>query len=262
MKRWLTPLVACVALALTGSAAAAASTVTSHDPVPHCQHVLFDENSGNGPNYHITVCGNQLAKPATGELQFIVDGSPLQNGAVVFINHVSGPQPTPSPSNSGTVAPTAPRTAASGYKLPPDPRGPDWPCIEYGHLYSWDCITKSGFLYGGMWAFVSDFYEHPNPSTDYVVNETYFNQNGLNGMTKTAQWRHRVITVNDAAVQGVVMPLNWRVSAGNNNPPAPTTCLVLTGNEQGQQIACDPLVQQSILDYWHRASEIPNQDAW
>ncbi|HEV2412715.1 MAG TPA: hypothetical protein VGS28_02815 [Candidatus Saccharimonadales bacterium] len=144
----------------------------------------------------------------------------------------------------------------------PDPNGTHWHCQEYKSLYSWDCISGFGFLYGGMWAFVSDFYQHPHPSSDYVVNEAYFNQNGPNGMTKTAQWRHRLIAVNDGAVQGLVEPFDWRISAGDNNPPAPTTCLVLTGDQQGQQIPCTPLVQTSILDYWHQANVIPSQVAW
>lgn len=144
----------------------------------------------------------------------------------------------------------------------PAPGGPQWTCQQDGHLYSWDCIAESGFLYGGMWAYLSSFYEHPNPATDQVVGELYFNQNSPHGMTQTAQWRHRLVAVDDAAVGGLVAPLNWRVTANQGNPPAPVTCLVLTGNQQGQQVPCGPAVDRSILDYWHRAAQIPAKDAW
>lgn len=232
--------VAAACAAITALCATVASSAGA-DPRPACHSVTLTENSGNGPTYrHVHFC--DALKPGVNYL--IVDGGPLKSGATVFGSHAS---PSPSPS------------AVADY---PNPNGPDWHCQEDGHLYSWDCITSSGFLYGGMWAFVSSFYEHPNPITDQTLGELYFNQIAPNGMSKTAQWRHRLIAVDDAAVEGLVEPFNWRVSMGNNNPPAPTTCLVLTGNQQGQQIPCDALVQKSILDYWHRAVEIPSQDAW
>lgn len=154
-------------------------------------------------------------------------------------------------------------SASTGYV---NPNGTHWHCQQYTTphraLDSWDCISGFGFLYGASWAFVSDFYQHPNPSTDYVVNEAYFNQDAANGMTKTAQWRHRIIAVDDPVQQGLIEPLNWRVSASDQNPPAPVTCLVLTGGNQGKQVPCSPLDQKSILDYWHQANVIPNQVPW
>lgn len=62
--------------AVTGAGAGA-------DPRPHCQRAVIAENSGQGPVYHVVICDALL--PSGGEgWSLIVDGSPLQNGAVIF----------------------------------------------------------------------------------------------------------------------------------------------------------------------------------
>lgn len=236
--------VVALAVGVLGTVATQASAAPAN--APSCTTGTFTVNSG-GPTYKdVRFCNFTRTTN-----KVIVDATPLQNGAVLFGYHVA--------THTGGNR-LADRLAASNQY--PDPNGPNWNCQEYKTYYSWDCIASSGFLYGGMWAFTSAFYEHPNPDTDYTVIESYLNQVALNGMTKTAQWRHRVIVVDDPAVQGAVEPFLWKVSAGDTNPPAPTTCLVLTGDLAGQQISCSPLVQTSILDYWHRANQIPSQDAW
>jgi hypothetical protein len=46
--------------------------------------VVFTENSGNGPTYHVQIC-DALLKPRPGhQWELIVDGSPLGNGAVIL----------------------------------------------------------------------------------------------------------------------------------------------------------------------------------
>lgn len=50
---------------------------------PHCQHAVIMENSGNGPRYRAVIC--DALRDSDGEGWFlIVDGSPLQNGAVII----------------------------------------------------------------------------------------------------------------------------------------------------------------------------------
>jgi hypothetical protein len=50
---------------------------------PPCQKAIITENSGNGPTYHVTIC-NALRKLDDARWTLIVDGSPLQNGAVII----------------------------------------------------------------------------------------------------------------------------------------------------------------------------------
>jgi hypothetical protein len=92
-----------VALALTGCGTAtttttatattphpAAAATASHaagsqtERPPTCYPVIFTENSGNGPTYHVRIC-DALLRPQPGhEWQLIVDGGPLGNRAVIF----------------------------------------------------------------------------------------------------------------------------------------------------------------------------------
>jgi hypothetical protein len=84
-----------VALALTGCGTAttlhAAATATTPPAAssrterpPTCYPVIFTENSGNGPTYHVRIC-DALLRPRPGhEWQLIVDGGPLGNRAVIF----------------------------------------------------------------------------------------------------------------------------------------------------------------------------------
>lgn len=70
-----------------------AQAPASHEPAPICQRVIISENSGNGPTYRVQVCGDGrsvLRWPGAGKRwQLIVDGGPLQDGAVVFGFQVS-----------------------------------------------------------------------------------------------------------------------------------------------------------------------------
>jgi hypothetical protein len=51
---------------------------------PTCYPAIFSENSGNGPTYHVLIC-DALSRPRPGrEWQFIVDGGPLGNRAIIF----------------------------------------------------------------------------------------------------------------------------------------------------------------------------------
>jgi hypothetical protein len=46
--------------------------------------VIFTENSGNGPTYHVRIC-DALPKPRPGhEWQLIVDGGRLASRAIIF----------------------------------------------------------------------------------------------------------------------------------------------------------------------------------
>jgi hypothetical protein len=138
------------------------------------------------------------------------------------------------------------------------PGGKDWHCQEYGHLYSYDCISSHGFLYGGTWAFSRDFYQHPNPSTDYVVNEPYFTPNGPNGMTNVPHYMRRVVVVNDGTVNALIEPVNWDVSENADHPAPPITCMVISGPQTGTQYPCSALDVKSILDYWYQARVVTN----
>jgi hypothetical protein len=152
--------------------------------------------------------------------------------------------------------------SASASASYPNPNGPHWHCQEYGHLYAWNCISGYGFTYGNSWAFLTALYQHPHPITDFVDGELYFNQNGPNGMTKTAQWRHRLIAVNDGRAQALVSPVGWRVSDGTRNPPAPVTCMITSGPDMGRQFPCTTADQRSILDAWHQENVVPSQISW
>lgn len=49
----------------------------------HCQHATIDENSGNGPNYRVVIC--TALKPLEDQRwNLIVDGGPLENGAIII----------------------------------------------------------------------------------------------------------------------------------------------------------------------------------
>lgn len=48
-----------------------------------CQHATIAENSGNGPNYRVVVC-TALRELDDARWELIVDGGPLQNGAVII----------------------------------------------------------------------------------------------------------------------------------------------------------------------------------
>ena len=62
-------------LTLSGSSSASVA-----DPVPHCVVGTFTENSGNGPTYHNV----KYCNLTNNTNNLIVDGSPLQNKAVIF----------------------------------------------------------------------------------------------------------------------------------------------------------------------------------
>lgn len=49
----------------------------------HCQHAVIEPNSNTGTPIHVLIC--DALKSSDGEgWQLIVDGSPLQNGAVIL----------------------------------------------------------------------------------------------------------------------------------------------------------------------------------
>lgn len=55
------------------------------DPVPHCQSVIIYNNSGEGPNWHVQMCGYALDSPGADHIWgFVVDATPIQNRAVIF----------------------------------------------------------------------------------------------------------------------------------------------------------------------------------
>jgi hypothetical protein len=250
MKRLLTLAVVLLSgLLVVGSAIVGATSASATGPT-HCQPALFTQNSGAGATYHVTVC-DALKVPATGkEWQLIVDGSYLQNKAVILGFQVP---------KTMTIASTSATT------LPP-PGGPDWNCQEYKSYYSYDCISSFGFLYGGVWGATRDFYQHPNPSSDYVVNEPYFMPNDssnpayTHGMTNVPHYMRRVVIVNDGSpgINGLIEPVNWDASQGDLHPAPPTTCMVLTGPNTGHMYPCTALDVKSILDYWYQARVVTN----
>lgn len=48
-----------------------------------CQYATISENSGNGPNYRVVIC-TALRDADDARWNLIVDGGPLQNGAVII----------------------------------------------------------------------------------------------------------------------------------------------------------------------------------
>lgn len=68
----------------TGSSASPAAAGSKTERPPTCYPVIFTENSGNGPTYHVRIC-DALPKPRPGdEWQLTVDGGRLARGAVIF----------------------------------------------------------------------------------------------------------------------------------------------------------------------------------
>lgn len=68
----------------TGSSASPAAAGSKTERPPACYPVIFTENSGNGPTYHVQIC-DALPKPRPGqEWQLIVDGGRLASRAVIF----------------------------------------------------------------------------------------------------------------------------------------------------------------------------------
>ena len=75
---------------VAGRTTRAASRTTSPAPGSHSEHkptcypVIFTENSGAGPTYHVRIC-DALPRPRPGHRwELIVDGGPLGNQAVIF----------------------------------------------------------------------------------------------------------------------------------------------------------------------------------
>lgn len=148
-------------------------------------------------------------------------------------------------------------TRAAAYT---NPNGPHWHCKEYANLFSWDCISGYGYLYGGTWAFTRDFYQHPHPLTDYVINEPYFTPDGPNGMTGVPHYMRRVVIVNDGskAINALIEPVNWDASENTTAPAPPKTCMIITGPRTGHKYPCTQADVTSILDYWRQAAAITN----
>jgi hypothetical protein len=76
------------------AAAAGAGTLTAAaapaDPVPHCQPFQLSEPSHT---YNLRVCNSGLSTPPAGkEHQWVIDGSDLQSGAVLFGYMISSQQ--------------------------------------------------------------------------------------------------------------------------------------------------------------------------
>lgn len=66
------------------SSASPAATGSHTERPPTCYPVIFTENSGNGPTYHVRIC-DALPKPRPGhEWQLIVDGGRLASRAIIF----------------------------------------------------------------------------------------------------------------------------------------------------------------------------------
>lgn len=144
--------------------------------------------------------------------------------------------------------------AATGYK---NPNGPHWHCQQYRNLYSWNCLSGHGFIYGGVWGYTRDFYQHPHPNADYVVNEPYFTSRD-NGLKNVPQYMRRVVIVEDGQMNELIEPVNWNASENITNPVPPVTCMVLTGPNTGKQFRCSSLDVRSVLDYWRQAQVITN----
>lgn len=64
-------------------ALAAALNCGPHECPPRCERATISENSGQGPTYHVTIC-SALLPLRDHRWALIVDGGPLQNGAVII----------------------------------------------------------------------------------------------------------------------------------------------------------------------------------
>jgi hypothetical protein len=70
--------------ARSGSSSSPGASGSRTERPPTCYPVIFAENSGNGPTYHVRIC-DALQKPQPGhEWQLIVDGGRLSRGAIIF----------------------------------------------------------------------------------------------------------------------------------------------------------------------------------
>jgi hypothetical protein len=68
----------------TGSSASPAAAGSKTERAPACYPVIFTENSGNGPTYHVRIC-DALPRPRPGDAwRLTVDGGRLARGAVIF----------------------------------------------------------------------------------------------------------------------------------------------------------------------------------
>ena len=77
----------------TGSSASPAAGGSKTERPPVCYPVIFTENSGAGPTYHVRICG-ALPRPRPGhEWQLIVDGGRLASRAIIFGQQVPRPPP-------------------------------------------------------------------------------------------------------------------------------------------------------------------------
>jgi hypothetical protein len=115
-------------LSITGLALPSASASVAEQP-PTCHTVTFEQNSGVGPNFH----GVKLCDYRPGDTALIVDGSKLQNGAVIF----GGGAPA--------VATTATAATAATARGPGHIAG----CfgnrgVEFGTFSAWLCEVKLG----------------------------------------------------------------------------------------------------------------------
>lgn len=239
---------------ITGTAAVAASASTS-EPRPHCTVGTLTENSGQGPTFHHV----HFCDFTSSTNYVIVDGSKLQRGAVLFgsTNTAKAPKVAPVTAVNRPVKPLIEYT---------NPNGTHWHCFDlHPGFVAWNCISGFGYLYGDLWAGINDLYQHPSPDTNLVVGDTYFNPYFANGIPASdPQWYHRVILVNDGALHEVLSTVNWKVLATASNPPAPKTCMVVTGpaSQIGKQLPCPALVKKSVISMWDHGSVIPNRVLW
>ena len=79
VKRRLAVLAAALIPAAAGLVATVPAQAAPASLIPGCQRVIVQENSGNGPDWHLIVCGGM--KPWRDGFRWVcvVDGGPLVN---------------------------------------------------------------------------------------------------------------------------------------------------------------------------------------
>lgn len=152
--RYALVLLGVMSLLAVSTGAGVALTAGTHDSPPHCTTGTFTENSGNGPTFHHVSFCDMTSNTNT----MIVDGSPLQNRAVIFGSVTSHKLTAVTPALSSLSQ----CFGHDGIKAP--------------GLIMGECIFQPSGLGGALyWSFnESDFNwdKHPGSNLDWVEAST------------------------------------------------------------------------------------------
>lgn len=236
---WFVAAAVALCVCFTFGGLMAPASAAPSEPVPHCQPVQIVEP---GHTFNVKACDSGLKTPALGKKwQWTVDGSQLQNGAVIFGQQIP----------KGLTAATASTTSTWPPRLAPcfNNHG-----VEFGTFKAWLCLHKLGGDPSGGFYFsptVDDGLNGVNPGGqmvwtklhaadgNYYVWENYSEPWGSGDTTRA---NGRIIGIDEgAAGQCIVDFPDWTVT--------PTECTpVLDGGSTVEPTRPMTAIEQRSVD--------------